>query len=147
MTKKLISIIVPAFNEELCIEELARRLKLVFAANNKYDFETLIVENGSTDRTWDLLKTLHVQDPRFKVIRLARNFRMDGGITAGLNFAQGDAVVFMTADLQDPPELITEFIKKWEDGFENVYMQVSKRVGTGPLRTFNSKPSTGLQTS
>lgn len=139
MSKGLISVIVPAFNEELCIEELARRLTLVFVDNPKYDFETLIVENGSTDRTWDLLKTIHVQDPRFKVIRLARNFRMDGGITAGLNFAKGDAVVFMTADLQDPPELITEFIKKWEEGFENVYMQVSKRVGTGPLRTFNSR--------
>ena len=139
MSKKLISIIVPAFNEELCIEELARRLKLVFEANDRYDFETLIVENGSTDRTWDLLQTLHAEDPRFKVIRLARNFRMDGGITAGLSFAQGDAVVFMTADLQDPPELISEFLNKWEDGFENVYMQVSKRVGTGPIRTFNSK--------
>ena len=139
MSKKLISIIVPAFNEELCIEELARRLKLVFEENDRYDFETLIVENGSTDRTWDLLQTLHAEDPRFKVIRLARNFRMDGGITAGLSFAQGDAVVFMTADLQDPPELISEFINKWEDGFENVYMQVSKRVGTGPIRTFNSK--------
>ena len=139
MSKGLISVIVPAFNEELCIEELARRLTLVFVDNPKYDFETLIVENGSTDRTWDLLKTIHAQDTRFKVIRLARNFRMDGGITAGLNFAKGDAVVFMTADLQDPPELITEFIKKWEEGFENVYMQVSKRVGTGPLRTFNSR--------
>jgi dolichol-phosphate mannosyltransferase len=139
MSKGLISVIVPAFNEELCIEELARRLTLVFVDNPKYHFETLIVENGSTDRTWDLLKTIHAQDTRFKVIRLARNFRMDGGITAGLNFAKGDAVVFMTADLQDPPELITEFIKKWEEGFENVYMQVSKRVGTGPLRTFNSR--------
>jgi len=139
MSKGLISVIVPAFNEELCIEELARRLTLVFVNNPKYDFETLIVENGSTDQTWDLLKTIHAQDTRFKVIRLARNFRMDGGITAGLNFAKGDAVVFMTADLQDPPELITEFIKKWEEGFENVYMQVSKRVGTGPLRTFNSR--------
>jgi dolichol-phosphate mannosyltransferase len=139
MSKGLISVIVPAFNEELCIEELARRLTLVFVDNPKYHFETLIVENGSTDRTWDLLKTIHAQDTRFKVIRLARNFRMDGGITAGLNFAKGDAVVFMTADLQDPPELITEFIKMWEEGFENVYMQVSKRVGTGPLRTFNSR--------
>ena len=137
--KKLVSVIVPAFNEESCIDELARRLKIVFSKNEKYDFEALIIENGSTDRTWEILKAINVKDPRFKVIRLARNFRMDGGITAGLNFAKGDAVVFMTADLQDPPELISEFIKKWEDGFENVYMQVSKRVGTGPLRTFNSK--------
>ena len=137
--KKLVSVIVPAFNEESCIDELARRLKIVFSKNEKYDFEALIIENGSTDRTWEILKVINAEDPRFKVIRLARNFRMDGGITAGLNFAKGDAVVFMTADLQDPPELISEFIKKWEDGFENVYMQVSKRVGTGPLRTFNSK--------
>jgi len=137
--KKLVSVIVPAFNEESCIDELARRLKIVFSKNEKYDFEALIIENGSTDRTWEILKVINAKDPRFKVIRLARNFRMDGGITAGLNFAKGDAVVFMTADLQDPPELISEFIKKWEDGFENVYMQVSKRVGTGPLRTFNSK--------
>jgi dolichol-phosphate mannosyltransferase len=137
--KKLVSVIVPAFNEESCIDELARRLKIVFSKNEKYDFEALIIENGSTDRTWEILKVINDKDPRFKVIRLARNFRMDGGITAGLNFAKGDAVVFMTADLQDPPELISEFIKKWEDGFENVYMQVSKRVGTGPLRTFNSK--------
>jgi dolichol-phosphate mannosyltransferase len=137
--KKLVSVIVPAFNEESCIDELARRLKIVFSKNEKYDFEALIIENGSTDRTWEILKVINAKDPRFKVIRLARNFRMDGGITAGLNFAKGDAVVFMTADLQDPPELISEFIKKWEDGFENVFMQVSKRVGTGPLRTFNSK--------
>ena len=137
--KKLVSVIVPAFNEESCIDELARRLKIVFSKNEKYDFEALIIENGSTDRTWEILKVINAEDPHFKVIRLARNFRMDGGITAGLNFAKGDAVVFMTADLQDPPELISEFIKKWEDGFENVYMQVSKRVGTGPLRTFNSK--------
>ncbi len=137
--KKLVSVIVPAFNEESCIDELARRLKIVFSKNEKYDFEALIIENGSTDRTWEILKVINAKDSRFKVIRLARNFRMDGGITAGLNFAKGDAVVFMTADLQDPPELISEFIKKWEDGFENVYMQVSKRVGTGPLRTFNSK--------
>ena len=137
--KKLVSVIVPAFNEESCIDELARRLKIVFSKNEKYDFEALIIENGSTDQTWEILKVINAKDPRFKVIRLAKNFGMDGGITAGLNFAKSDAVVFMTADLQDPPELISEFIKKWEDGFENVYMRVTKRVGTGPIRTFNSK--------
>jgi dolichol-phosphate mannosyltransferase len=64
---------------------------------------------------------------------------MDGGITAGLDYATGDAVVFMTADLQDPPVLITEFIKKWEEGYENIYMHVLKRRGTGPIRSFNSR--------
>jgi len=137
--KRLISIIVPAFNEELCIEELVRRLQLVFFENQGYDFETIVVENGSTDRTWEVLQGVHKQDARFKIVRLARNFRTDGGITAGLDYVSGDACVFLNADLQDPPELITEFIKKWEDGYENIYMQVSKRVGTGPIRTFNSK--------
>jgi dolichol-phosphate mannosyltransferase len=137
--KKLITIIVPAYNEEACIEELARQLTAVFAVNDRYDFETLIIENGSIDRTWEILQTINARDPRFKVIRLARNFRMDGGITAGLDYATGDAVVFMTADLQDPPELITEFIKKWEEGYENIYMHVLKRRGTGPIRSFNSQ--------
>ena len=137
--KKLISIIVPAYNEEACVEELARRLALMFDANPKYEFEAIIVENGSIDRTWELLQQIYGKDNRFKTIQLARNFRMDGGLTAGLNYATGDAVVLMTADLQDPPELITEFIKKWEEGYENVYMVVTKRTGTGPIRTFNSK--------
>lgn len=137
--KKLISIIVPAYNEEACVDELARRLALVFDANPKYDFEAIIVENGSVDRTWELLQKIHSNDNRFKSIRLARNFRMDGGLTAGLHYAKGDAAVLMTADLQDPPELITEFIKKWEEGYENVYMVVTKRTGTGAIRTFNSK--------
>ena len=137
--RKLISIIVPAYNEEACVEELARRLALVFDANPSYDFEAIIVENGSVDRTWELLQQIYEKDNRFKTIQLARNFRMDGGLTAGLNYAAGDAVVLMTADLQDPPELICEFIKKWEEGYENVYMVVTKRTGTGPIRTFNSK--------
>ena len=137
--KKLITIIVPAYNEEACVEELARQLTAVFAVNDRYDFETLIIENGSVDRTWEILQSVNARDPRFKVIRLARNFRMDGGITAGLHYAVGDAVVFMTADLQDPPELITEFIKKWEEGYENIYMHVLKRRGTGPIRSFNSQ--------
>jgi len=137
--RKLISVIVPAYNEEACVEELARRLALVFDTNPKYDFEAIIVENGSIDRTWELLQQIYEKDNRFKTIQLSRNFRMDGGLTAGLNHAGGDAVVLMTADLQDPPELISEFIKKWEEGYENVYMVVTKRTGTGPIRTFNSK--------
>ena len=137
--RKLISIIVPAYNEEDCVEELSRRLQQVFAANPRYDFEALIVENGSIDRTWELLQEIHEADKRFKIIQLSRNFRMDGGITAGLEHARGDAVVIMTADLQDPPELITTFIEKWEEGYENIYMVVTKRGSTGPIRRFNSR--------
>lgn len=139
MERKLISIIVPAYNESDCIDELARRLTVVFADENSYDWEAIIVENGSTDDTWEKLKSIHEADARFKVVRLARNFRMDGGLTAGLDFATGDACVLMTADLQDPPEMIPVFLRKWEEGFDNVYGVVTERRGTGPIRTFNSK--------
>ncbi|MDP3713057.1 MAG: glycosyltransferase family 2 protein [Mycobacteriales bacterium] len=137
--RKLISVVVPAYNESDCVDELARRLALVFDSEPGYDFEAVIVENGSTDDTYAKLVRIHDADPRFKVLQLARNFRMDGGLTAGLNHITGDAAVVMTADLQDPPELIPEFLRKWEEGFENVYMVVSKREGTGPIRTLNSK--------
>jgi glycosyltransferase involved in cell wall biosynthesis len=137
--KKRISVIVPAYNEQDCVEELARRLAEVFSQHERYDFEALIIENGSHDATWERLALIHTRDPRFKVIRLSRNFRMDGGLTAGLHYARGDAAVLMTADLQDPPELIGEFLRKWEEGFENIYMVVTKRSGTGLLRRFNSR--------
>ena len=137
--KKLVSVIIPAYNEQDCVDELARRLSDVFTKHDRYDFEVLVIENGSHDATWERLALIHQRDSRFKVIRLARNFRMDGGLTAGLHYARGDAAVLMTADLQDPPELISEFIRKWEEGYENIYMIVTKRGGTGPLRRLNSR--------
>jgi dolichol-phosphate mannosyltransferase len=139
MAKKLISLIIPAYNEEDCVDELARRLKTVFDSEHEYDFEVVIVENGSIDTTWDKLQRIAKEDPRFKILRLSRNFRMDGGLTAGLDYVSGDACVLMTADLQDPPELIPTFIRKWEEGYENIFGVVTKREGTGPIRTMNSK--------
>lgn len=137
--RTLISVVIPAYNEEECVDELVRRLQMMMAAESGYDFEVIIVENGSVDSTWEKLLAIHERDRRFKVVQLARNFRMDGGLTAGLAHARGDAAVLMTADLQDPPELISTFLRKWEEGYENIYMVVSERRGTGPLRTFNSK--------
>ena len=137
--KKLISIIIPAYNEEECVDELAARLKELFATESQYDFEAIIVENGSIDTTWEKLQKIAASDSRFKILKLSRNFRMDGGLTAGLDYIKGDACVLMTADLQDPPELISEFLRKWEAGWENIYGVVTKRGGTGPIRTLNSK--------
>ena len=139
MTKKLITVVVPAYNESDCVNELAVRLASLFNSEDSYEWEAIIVENGSTDDTWSLLQKINEMDRRFKLIRLARNFGMDGGLTAGLDFARGDACVFMTADLQDPPEMISEFLRKWEEGYENVYGVLTKRDGTGRVRTFNSK--------
>jgi len=137
--RKLISIVTPLYNEEENVDELARQLTAMFEENPGYDFEVIAVENGSSDRTFDKLMTVRERDPRFKILQLARNFRMDGGLTAGMRYAKGDAAVIMTADLQDPPSLITDFIAKWEEGFENVYMVVTKREGTGAIRRMNSQ--------
>lgn len=133
-----VSVIVPAFNEADCLDELTRRLANVFDDESSFTWEAIIIENGSTDGTWEKLKRIHATDPRFKIVRLARNFRMDGGITAGLEYATGDACVLMTADLQDPPEVIPTFLRMWEQGYDNVYAVVTKRGGTGPVRRFNS---------
>jgi len=138
-SRKRISVVIPAFNEEAMIPELSRRLKIVFDQNPGYDFEAIIVENGSADRSYEELLQAHRQDPRFKIVRLARNFGCDGGITAGLQYATGDAAVVMTADLQDPPEMITLFIAKWEEGYQNVYGIVTKRHGSPWLRRLNSQ--------
>jgi len=138
-TRKLISIVTPAYNEQDNIPELARQLRMVFAENPAYDFEVIIVENGSADETWDRITVECAADPRFKSLRLARNFGADGGMTAGLALATGDAAVIMVADLQDPPEMITEFIKQWEQGYENVYGIVTRRHGVSPLRRANSQ--------
>ena len=136
--RQLISIVIPAYNEEDCVQELVSRLKAVFALLPEHDFEVVLIENGSIDRTWELLSQVHAVDPRFKVVQLSRNFGMDGGITAGLDYISGDAAVIMSADLQDPPELIPRMVEKWEEGYENVYQVVTKRRGTRPLRRMNS---------
>lgn len=136
---KTISVVVSAFNEQESIIALARGLQGAFEKNPGYSFEVILVENGSTDATFQKMLEIHREDPRFKIIRLSRNFRMDGGITAGLKYATGDAAVIMTAALKDPPDVIASFIKKWEEGYENVYGVVLSRPGTPFLRRVNSR--------
>ena len=137
--RKKISIVTSAYNEAECVDELARRLASVFDQLPVYDFEAIVVENGSEDETFDRLADISQRDPRFKIIQLARNFKMDGGLTAGLATVDADAVVLMTADLQDPPEMIPQFIAEWEAGYENVYGVVTVRRGTGRIRSMNSR--------
>ncbi len=136
--KKLISVVIPAYNEEEVVDELANRLKKVMLENDDYDFEIIIVENGSWDSTFEKLIKIHKDDNRFKIIQLSRNFGCDGGITAGLKYAKGDAAVIMNADLQDPPEMISKYIKKWEEGYEIVYGVIQKRLGVAASRRFFS---------
>jgi dolichol-phosphate mannosyltransferase len=137
--RKLIQVVIPAYNESGNVDELARRLGVVFDSEPGYDFEAIVVENGSVDDTYEKLLAANERDPRIKILQLARNFGMDGGLTAGMSVATGDAVVLMTADLQDPPEMIPPFLRKWEEGYENVYGIVTKRTGTNPIRRMNSQ--------
>lgn len=132
--KKLISIVIPAYNEELVLDELKKRLQQMAEKQANYDFEFIIVENGSWDDSYEKLLKFNKEDKRFKIVQLSRNFMCDGGITAGLKYARGDAAVVMNADLQDPPELIHEFIKKWEKGYEIVYGLIDKRKGVSFMR-------------
>jgi dolichol-phosphate mannosyltransferase len=83
--KKLISVVIPAYNEEGCMEALAKELGDVFDQNHRYDFEAVMGENGSSGGTYEKLLAIHRRDPRFKIVQLARNFRMDGGIPRGCN--------------------------------------------------------------
>jgi dolichol-phosphate mannosyltransferase len=136
---KSVAVIIPAYNEEDCVEELASRLKAVFDLEANYSWQAVIIENGSIDSTWTKLTEIANDDSRFKIIRLSRNFKMDGGLTAGLDHINSDACVLMTADLQDPPELIPTFLRKWEEGYENVYGVVSERQGTSLIRRMNSQ--------
>ena len=117
---KLISVVTGCFNEEENIGELCSRIRAVFVELPGYDFEIIIIDNASTDGTATVLRRLTAEDPRIKVILNARNF---GHIRSGYHaFLQtkGDAAVIMASDLQDPPELIREFIAKWEEGFKAV---------------------------
>lgn len=133
-----VSIVIPAYNEEDCIQELARRLALVIAKEDDYLWEIIIIDNGSTDNTWNEILEASKNNPQIKGLKLSRNFLMDGGITAGLDKVSSDACVIMCADLQDPPEMIPEFLRKWEKGYENIYGVVMQRQGTNIIRRLNS---------
>lgn len=136
-TKK-ISIVVPVYNEEKGISELIKQLILFAKKTYPYQFEFILVENGSEDNSFNLLQKHAKKDRRIKVIQLSRNFGCDGGITAGMRYATGEACVILMADLQEPVELISDFIKKWEDGYDIVYGIVRKRRG-GMVRNITSR--------
>lgn len=124
----LISIVIPLYNEEENVKELHKRLSQLFSKEKKYNFEIVAVDHGSTDSTFKRLLSLHKFDKRVKILQLSKNFgNADAGITAGLSFAKGDAAVILMADLQEPPEMISKFLKRWEQGYEIVYGIVRKR--------------------
>jgi dolichol-phosphate mannosyltransferase len=132
-TEQLFSMVVPVRNEEEVLREtyhvLTRALEEI-----GLPFEVLVVDNGSTDRTPHIMAEICSGDHRWKYIRLSRNFEYQNSITAGMLAAHGDAIMVIDADLQDPPELIKEFVVKWREGFDVVYGVRQKRTGESPFR-------------
>lgn len=122
------SIVIPVFNEEESFGVLAGRLRGVMG---KLDgpAEVVLVDDGSRDRSYELMVAVHAEDPRFKVLQLSRNFGHQIAITAGMDVAAGQAVIVMDADLQDPPEVILEMAARWREGFEVVYAVREHREG------------------
>lgn len=126
--RPIYSLVVPIWNEEKIIPELYRRVVTVMDSTGA-PWEMICVNDGSRDSSLQLLTQLHEQDGRIKVIDFSRNFGHQIAITAGADFAEGDAVIVMDSDLQDPPEVITDLIAKWQEGYEVVYAVRSRREG------------------
>src|SRR5580698_7453792 len=125
-THTLLSVVAPVFNEEELVDEFVARTCAAVAALN---FELVLVNDGSSDRTPELLDRLAASDPRVRVIHLSRNFGHQAALTAGLEHAAGDIVAMIDADLQDPPELILEMIARWREGSDVVYAVRKAREG------------------
>ncbi|WP_239256536.1 glycosyltransferase family 2 protein [Listeria ilorinensis] len=136
---KLVTILIPAYNEEDVLGQLYERLNSVTGELPDYEFEYLFINDGSKDRTLDILKEFRASDKRVSFVDLSRNFGKETAMIAGLDYAKGDAVVIIDADLQDPPELIPEMIQYWEEGYDDVYAKRRSREGETFLKKFTSK--------
>ncbi|MCR4312972.1 MAG: glycosyltransferase family 2 protein [Candidatus Roizmanbacteria bacterium] len=119
--KKKISIVIPCFNEDANIETTYKKIEQVLKKLSPYDFEYIIIDNGSTDKTKNIIKKLIKKDKRISGVFLSRNFGAEASATACYTYATGDAVIGIAADMQDPPELIPQFIKKWEQGNDIIF--------------------------
>ena len=136
---KKITIIIPAYNEEESLPHLYERLEKLMSSMEHYEFEILFVNDGSKDNTINLIKEYREKDNRISYVDFSRNFGKEIAMIAGLDYATGDCVIFMDADLQDPPELIPELVKYWEEGYDDVYAKRNSRKGETWLKKFTSK--------
>ena len=153
---KKISIIIPVYCEEKTIEECYKRLTNVLLTLNNYTYELIFIDDGSIDKSLDILYAISCQDTNVKILSLSRNFGHQASISAGLKNTTGDAIVIIDSDLQDPPELIPVMIKYWEDGNDIVYGKRKKRKGETTFKlvtanlfykTFNKLSNTKIPTN
>ena len=132
------SVIIPMYNEEEVILESYRRLDNVMRPLGE-EYELIFVNDGSRDRTMEIMLDVAKKDPRVKIVDFARNFGHQTAVTAGMKYSSGDAVVIIDADLQDPPELIPGMIEKWKEGYEVVYGKRLKREGETKFKLVTAK--------
>lgn len=134
---KTISLVLPFYNEGNVVFQFFEKLLPVVNALKQYNFELVCIDDGSSDETFINLRKIN--DKRIKIIQLSRNFRKEAALTAGIDFAHGDAIIPMDTDLQDPPELITTMLEKWEDGFEVVLAKRKSRTTDSWLKRNSAK--------
>ena len=137
--KKLVTILVPAYNEEEVLPLLYERLVKILNQEKSYDFEVLIVNDGSKDSTLEIAQGLRKKDNRFNYLNLSRNYGKEIAMIAGLDYCKGDATIIIDADLQDPPELLPEMLKYWDEGYDDVYAKRRSRRGESWFKKFTSK--------
>lgn len=135
---KKISILIPAYNEQEVLEPLVQRLGKLANDNKSYEFEFVFVNDGSRDNTLEMIKEYADADHRIGYVSLSRNFGKEIAMMAGFDAVTGDATVIIDADLQDPPELIPDMIKLWEQGYDDVYARRNSRAGESWFKKFSS---------
>ena len=139
MDAPFLSVVVPCYNEEEGIGELHRRLSAVCAAYRHNGYEILLVNDGSTDGTWPAIQALHAQDPQVVGVCLSRNFGHGMALTAGLDLCRGQRVFIIDADLQDPPELLTQMMQKMDEGADVAYGKRSRRMGESWFKKISAR--------
>lgn len=137
--RTLLSVVVPCFNEEAVIQETHRRLGAVLNDLSAMDYEIVYVDDGSRDRTPLLLQQLQAADRRVRVVQFSRNFGHQIAVTAGVEHSAGDAVVLIDADLQDPPEIIHEMVRRWQEGYDVAYGVRTDRPGESAFKLATAK--------
>ncbi len=136
---KKISVVVPMYNEQDVAEECHKRLSNVLINLKDYEYEIIFVDDGSKDKTLEILENIAKKDLCVKVISFSRNFGHQYAVTAGLKYIRGDAIVIIDSDLQDPPELIPEMVKLWEQGNDVIYGKRKKRDGESCFKILTAK--------
>ncbi len=137
--KKLVSILVPCYNEEASLPRLYEAVKELMDAESGYDWELFFINDGSRDKTLDIIRQLADADPRISFASLSRNFGKENAMLAGFDHVAGDCMIIMDADLQDPPSLIPQMLQYWEEGYQDIYARRNTRGRESWLRRRLSK--------